>query len=103
MIITLNEVKGFNPCYNPQKYGKSRAKLTTVLRMGEIPRKDRVWLACQVIARRDRPLLVEFAKWCASRAYAAVDAADAAAADAAERQKQINWLIEKLENTTIQQ
>lgn len=71
MIITLNDVRAWDPCYDPAKYNVSRAKLSTVLKMGEIPLEDRVWVACYALAKRDRELLIRFVDHCIEEAESA--------------------------------
>ena len=109
MIITLKEIQSYDPCYAPKQYGITRIKLVNLLRKENIRADHRIWVACHVLARRDKNKLIDFAKWCAvSAAYAAddayiaadaaYDAAASAAYDAAfdadiERQKQIDYLV----------
>lgn len=107
MIITLKEVMGYGPCSgsNPKQYGITRISLANLLRKESIRADHKIWVACHVLARRDRDKLIDFANDAAraaadaaSAAYYAADAAYAAAAAdaayyAAERQKQVDYLI----------
>lgn len=129
--ITIQDILDCRPCYTREQIqdlaaGRTEWTPSELLMRGDVPAADRVWLCCQLLARRDRTRLVAFAQDCAAdaaytaarscRPYAAdavdalaaalgaalgaADAADAAArhaADAADRvERQLSELAEHL-------
>ena len=83
MIITLKEIQSYGPCYDPKQYRITRISLVNLLKKETIPTQDRIWVACRVLAGRDREKFIDFAKWCG--AYYA------------SRQKQVDYLIDLIE------
>ena len=93
MIVTRQLLRDWCACYTDAQIAElvPESGLTPIQLIDlDIPDADRIWGACQVLAREDRPELVALAqKWAAAAAArwaaAAADAArcDAAAADAA--------------------
>ena len=96
MIITRQLLRKWRACYKDERIAElvPESGLTPIQILElEIPDADRIWGACNVLAREDRPALIALArKWAAAAArWAAADAdaarwaaaaADAASADA---------------------
>ena len=82
MIITRQLLRNWNACYKDERIAElvPDSGLTPIQLIDlEIPDVDRIWGACNVLARYDRHALIALAhKWAADAAAAAA-AADAAA------------------------
>jgi hypothetical protein len=76
MLLTIRDIRDCDPCYDPTKFLPEgwTGTLVDVLSVEACPMSDRIWVACQILAWRDRPKLTAFAKFCteATRADAAV-------------------------------
>ena len=82
-MITLEDILATRPCYTRERIetlaaGRTVCTPADLLRREDVPIAHRVWLGCQLLTRRDRARLVEFAEGCAARACAVADVAGAA-------------------------
>lgn len=86
-IITVADIRAKNPCCDPTEYVAEdwTGTLVDVLKMGNVPAKDRIWLVTRFLSDKTNRL---FAVWCAREALKLVDSPDRrsiAACDVAER------------------
>ena len=56
--ITYEEIKSFNPCYDPVKYIKKdfNGTLASILKMKKVPAKDRLWVVVRHQLMTDKQL-----------------------------------------------
>ena len=69
--LTINDIRKFNPCYDPAKYLPEDWTGTAldILNINECPANDRIWVVCRNEFYTDRELRI-FAVWCARQALA---------------------------------
>ncbi len=87
--ITIDDIRSFEPCYDPEKYIPEDWTGTAVdiLRVTDCPATDRLWVVCRE-ELIDAKTLRLFAVWCAREALKLVDNPDPLsvnACDVAER------------------
>ena len=87
--ITINDIRSFEPCYDPTKYLPEdwRGTVIDILRVSDCPATDRLWVVCRD-EFIDAKTLRLFAVWCAREALKLVDSPDprsVAACEVAER------------------
>ena len=85
--ITLDMIREKKPCYDPEPFaqGRTEATLGEILRMENVPLKDRIWIATMFSDNKTNRL---FAVWCARRALSCIENPDprsVAAVEVAER------------------
>ena len=69
--VTLNEIRSFDPCYDPVKYLPENWEGTAIdiLNVTDCPAQDRLWVVLHNYFLSDRDLRL-FAVWCARQALA---------------------------------
>lgn len=87
--ITINDIRGFGPCYDPSRYLPENWQGTAldILAVQECPAVDRLWVVLREECVSSSTLRL-FAVWCARQALALVtdpDPRSVAACDTAER------------------
>jgi len=70
-IITLQQIRDFNPCYDPTKYLPENWQGTAldILNVTDCPADDRLWVVLRKEFLSDKSLRL-FAVWCARQALA---------------------------------
>ena len=84
-VKSLEDIRKLNPCYDPGKYAPENWQGTAldVLKAGQVPAADRIWLVCHKGWIDDRTLRM-FACWCAREALARIDNPDPRSINAVE-------------------
>jgi hypothetical protein len=71
----LNDIRQFNPCYDPARYAPEdwEGTLVDILKAEQIPPEDRLWVVTGLLDDKTNRL---FAVWCAREALKLVDYLD---------------------------
>ena len=81
--FTMADLRSVYPCYDPTKFLPEdwTGTLDDLLVIEDCPAEDRIWIVCQLLARENRPKLINFANFCAANANYATASNAAATAD----------------------